>query len=951
MGGTVFRTPLSPLRLQDRISFLLGLLFMVLLVSCGSSDGGASSSGGGGSSSGGDDPQVPSFTSGGNVIGEEDTASSFSGWASDIQNGTLFELTPEDPSLFLTGPVLDGFGALSFFPAADINGGTDVTVVLHGAGGGTTAPVTFHVDIVAVNDAPSFQVGANVSIEAATGSHFFSHWATELSPGPENESSQELAFIVESVTNSDLFLVPPVVDSANGNLYLVLDPSTAGEATVTLHLEDDGGLSGLGAENASESDSFTITVTDTQDPTAEILYPPDGAKTDAPTINVRGTAEDGVAVSFVRVSGQLAETGDGYATWAVDDFPVGPATSLLAQVSDAAGNYVGAADSLEVLGGQKLPIRPTTLAFDSSRGRLIFYSTAYEALLSYDPTSGTVVFFSQPTEGSPWTVSDLTYNSAPPALYALDTQEDRVLAFDLNTGAMSVVSSNLVGNGPNFHNLTSITAIQGGGGSPPSIVVTDTSFGSDNTPAVVSVSLTSGNRTVISANAPGGALVGSGTGSGPEFENPAGIFYQHSHFRFLVTDSSLKTLFAVNRASGNREILMGPDDSTDGSNIGIPTEVLLSSNGSTAWLLDPTTKKIFAVNMATGTYSILSSNNTHAGADGQRWSLPRDFTRAAGIGIFVADFGGHAVYSVSTSTGNRTREIDYMAGSGPAWTNPTSVSIDEQAQVALISCKGSDAIYTASLRDGSRTLVTGDGTGSGTIMVDPQTVVLLNANTLIVTDRGAEQPRVLAVNRASGLRTLISGQGMGGGVSFNDADDLVVDSNTNSAYVLDLFDETVTHVNLATGARSRVAGGGVGLGTPIDNPVAIEWDENTAQLLLLQNDTLLTIDPVSLARNTLLNLGDAGVVVEEGCRITCPPGGDHALISLISPLSLIEVSLSTGAISLLADLTSISGPPLDDVADIASSSVRQTIYLLSADSASLHAVDKTGSEQVLFSRD
>lgn len=931
------------MRLQDPIRFAI----LCLLAACGSSGGG----GGGGTSSDGDGTTEPSFTPGSNVIGEEDTATSQASWATDIQNGTLFELTPENPSLFSSGPTLDGFGELSFIPAEDVFGGTDVTATLRGANGQVTAPISFRIDVSPVNDPPSFEIGDDAVIEAGSGSHFFPHWATGFSAGPDNESSQELSIVIESNTNSDLFQVSPIVDSSNGNLYFSVAEAVAGEATVTLHLEDDGGLSGLGADNSSESVSFTVTVTDTEGPTAEILYPPDGAKTDASGVRVRGTAHDAVGIEFVRVNGLHADTVDSFATWARQDFPAGPDASLTIQLSDTSGNFEPDADTITVHGGQPLPLRPTSITYDSYNDRLIFYSTAYGALLSYDPVDGTTSLFAEPTEELPWYISDLVFRFSPPALYAIDDQLNCVLSFDLDTGAASVVSGHGTGEGPAFHSLRGVTTVQGSGGTPPFIAVIDASFGPEGVPAIVSVSPANGLRTALSANAPDGLSSGAGVGSGPEFGAPAGIIYQHSLARFLLVDSSERALYSVDRNTGDRTVLLESEDSSDGSFLSFPSELLQNSNGSVTWILDPTTKKVFAVDMSSNTFSLLTSNNSSYSTDGRRWAAPRDFARVSGLGLFVTDLNGCAIFSVDSSSGGRARALDYSAGAGPSWSEPTSIEVDDETGELLLSCADDGAIYSVSLDDGSRELVTGYEVGLGPDLLEPQAVATLNAHTLVVTDIGAGQPRVLSVLRATGDRTLVSGQGVGGGVSFNDASSLAVDPSTNSAFVLDALDETVTRVSLSSGGRFRVAGGGVGSGPLLDAPISLTWDQAGSRLIVLQAGQVLAVDPISLNRSILADLSVAGFVIQPTSQISCPPGEVYALVTLSSPLSLIEVSLTTGAATTHADMASAAGPPLTDILDVATSAVRQTSYLLSQGSNSLHALDGLGAEHVLFSRD
>ncbi|MCH2105886.1 MAG: hypothetical protein MK291_04515, partial [Planctomycetes bacterium] len=468
-------------------------------------------------------------------------------------------------------------------------------------------------------------------------------------------------------------------------------------------------------------------------------------------------------------------------------------------------------------------------------------------------------------------------------------------------------------------------------------------------PALVAVSPSSGDRNTLSANAPDG--LGAGAGSGPEFGSPAGLIYQHSERRFLLVDSSERALYSIDRETGDRSILIDNESSADGTALGVPSKLLLNSNGGTAWILDPATKKVFEVDMAANTFSLLTNNSSGYSTDGHKWGTPRDFARIPGSGLFVSDYSGCALFSVDTSSGARERVLDYSAGAGPSWSEPTSIEVDEATGALLLSCANDDAIYSVSLLDGARELATGEGVGAGPSLDEPQAVAALDAHTLVVIDAGVGQPRVLSVHRASGDRTLVSGHGAGGGVSFNEASDLAVDAGTDSAYVLDGPDETITRVSLSNGGRFRVAGGGVGVGPLLSSPTSIAWDAVGSRVIVLQEQEVLAVDPISLSREVLCNLSEAGILVHPASQISCPQGEARALISLPDPLSLIEVSLATGAASTLIDMASSSGPPLVDILDVATSATRQTAYLLSSDSGALFAMDAQGGGHLLFSRD
>jgi hypothetical protein len=87
-------------------------------------------------------------------------------------------------------------------------------------------------------------------------------WATAISAGPANESSQTLNFIVTN-SNNPLFSVQPAI-APNGTLTYTPTPNANGQATVTVQLHDDGGTANGGVDT-SALQSFTITVTPVND--------------------------------------------------------------------------------------------------------------------------------------------------------------------------------------------------------------------------------------------------------------------------------------------------------------------------------------------------------------------------------------------------------------------------------------------------------------------------------------------------------------------------------------------------------------------------------------------------------------------------------------------------------------------------------------------------------------
>jgi hypothetical protein len=99
-------------------------------------------------------------------------------------------------------------------------------------------------------------VNEDAGVQTVTG------WATNMSTGPANESSQKLSFVV-TTDNNALFAVRPAI-SPTGTLTYRPAPNKNGTAIVTVTLRDSGGTQ-RGGVATSTPQTFTITVNPTND--------------------------------------------------------------------------------------------------------------------------------------------------------------------------------------------------------------------------------------------------------------------------------------------------------------------------------------------------------------------------------------------------------------------------------------------------------------------------------------------------------------------------------------------------------------------------------------------------------------------------------------------------------------------------------------------------------------
>lgn len=220
---------------------------------------------------------APSFTKGANqIVMEGDGAQTVTGWATAMSTGPpdessqvlTFSTTNDNNTLFSVQPSISASGTLTYTPAPDAAGLATVTVLLSDDGGTdndgvNTYAQTFTITIDPVNDPPSFTKGSDEVVNEDAGAQMVTGWATTISAGPPDESSQELTFTVTN-DNNTLFVVQPSI-SASGDLAYTSAANASGSSTVSVVLKDNGGTANDGADTYT-TQTFTITVNAVNDP-------------------------------------------------------------------------------------------------------------------------------------------------------------------------------------------------------------------------------------------------------------------------------------------------------------------------------------------------------------------------------------------------------------------------------------------------------------------------------------------------------------------------------------------------------------------------------------------------------------------------------------------------------------------------------------------------------------
>jgi VCBS repeat-containing protein len=181
------------------------------------------------------------------------------------------------PEYFGIQPAIDATGKLTFTPAANASGTVIVTISMQDSGGTfanindrDSAQQTFTINILPVNDAPTFQIlGTPPSTPEDAGPQTVSGYAFNFQPGPAtavDEAAQTPTYILTAIgtTGGLTFTTAPSINAA-GDLTFTAAPNANGTASFIVQVRDSGGVLNGGVD-ISAPRTFTITIGAVDDP-------------------------------------------------------------------------------------------------------------------------------------------------------------------------------------------------------------------------------------------------------------------------------------------------------------------------------------------------------------------------------------------------------------------------------------------------------------------------------------------------------------------------------------------------------------------------------------------------------------------------------------------------------------------------------------------------------------
>ncbi len=315
---------------------------------------------------------------------------------------SIFTVTAE-AGYFAVPPAIDRAGKLTFTPNPNNSGVVPVTVSLgdnggSANGGNSRTTKTFLINILPVNDRPTFDIGPNQQIQAGSLRQVVPNFTTNFAPGGGIDESDQLVAGYEVFTSApSLFAELPTIDKG-GTLRYRPSTSAAGIAKVNVRVRDSGGTLNGGIDT-SVFKSFSINVL----PIPDTVRPLPTITSSVGTRSVSRTLDMNVSFSEIvtgftlsdiaitnGVASNLRNLGQGRFVFTVSANSDGAVTVDVPQnvVADRAGNLNDPARSLAVTVDTVAPslVFKATTGNPTESARIAFTVTFSEPVTGFELT-------------------------------------------------------------------------------------------------------------------------------------------------------------------------------------------------------------------------------------------------------------------------------------------------------------------------------------------------------------------------------------------------------------------------------------------------------------------------------------------------------------------------------------------------------------------------------------
>lgn len=496
---------------------------------------------------------------------------------------------------------------------------------------------------------------------------------------------------------------------------------------------------------------------------------------------------------------------------------------------------------------------------DIDNNRLLMIDSGLNAIIAMDLTTKIITVLSDKFHGTGSNFTNayaITFNPAMTIAYVADSTTGAIFSIELSSGDRTIISDSTIGTGSLLLAPLELTIDQDNN----RLLVVDTTLD-----ALIEVDISTGNRNILSND-----LIGLGD----MFSRPEGVVIDALKGLAYISDSSQDVIFKVDLLSGNRDVLSGKGVGS-GIEISSPERIVFSSNNSSLIVAD-NDSTIYSIDLSNGDRTTIASSSIGSGQD---LSTPADIVLGSNDEIWVLDRGLEKVVQINLSTKNR--EVFEAPTPSNQFKSPSGVIFDSaNNRLILID---STTLYAIDMSDsdkfGKVSELSGPNVGSGDALLSAGELMFDPVNNRVFLVAFGNQDNIYQVDLTTGDRSLlVEPNGFSSSIFLRAA---TLDITNNRILYIDAL-QGLVEINLDTGIYKTIS----------DDFSNLETNFNDWLSIAINNETNVAYISTRTVENSS---------IEE----TSTLGGVFA-IDLNSGISWEIASEFTGSGSQLGDLDSLT---------------------------------------------